>query len=67
MHLQLRRWKQHGQALYPCRPGSISGQVGFGGQSGRREGFSPITLVSPANSHPTNCSIFIYHPVINTL
>jgi hypothetical protein len=57
------------QAVSRCGPGSISGQImwdlwwtnWYGGR------FSPSTSVFPANSHSTNCSIFINRPVIDAI
>jgi hypothetical protein len=37
------------------------------GQGGNGVGLSPSTLVSPANSHSTNGSIFIIHSIISAI
>jgi hypothetical protein len=52
-----------GDNISPRRPGfnPSSGHVGFAVIKWHWGRFSPSTSVSPANSHSTECSIFIYH------
>lgn len=56
------------RAIAQRRPGfePSSGEI-YGGQIGSEVGLSPITLVSPANSHSTSCSTFIDYRIIDAV